>query len=143
MTVDREMFGYLNSKDVDRIPCEDLRNLDQIWLHHSNGKFDFSIQEKIYERRVGTNEKNQEAWRTFGDLVGWRKEGNWLNYSELTFNQEYSRVGHLPECISFLCEFSHIWIEGKSSNSTVSMAIDIELKEILNRFLSRIKTCTL
>jgi len=29
-------------------PCEDLRRLNDLWLHYSNGRFGFSVQKEIY-----------------------------------------------------------------------------------------------
>ncbi|MFM8300901.1 MAG: GUN4 domain-containing protein, partial [Microcystis aeruginosa] len=63
---------------IDEFPCEDLRTINQLWLHYSKGKFGFSVQKEIYESLGGTREYNEEVWRNFGDRVGWRKGGEWL-----------------------------------------------------------------
>jgi hypothetical protein len=85
----RESEGWLDVEDIDNFPCEDLRTIDQLWLHYSNGKFGFSVQKEIYESLGGTREYNEEVWKKFGDRIGWRKGGELLsNYSDLTFNLE-------------------------------------------------------
>jgi len=48
----REEKGWLNIKDIEKFPCEDLRTIDQLWVEYSNGSFGFSVQKRIY-RSVG------------------------------------------------------------------------------------------
>ncbi len=91
----RENEGWLDVDSIDNFPCEDLRTINQLWLNYSNGKFGFSVQKEIYESLGGTREYNQQVWESFGDHVGWRKEGNWLTYDKLTFNLNAPKA-HLP-----------------------------------------------
>jgi serine/threonine-protein kinase len=93
----REKEGWLDVKSVDIFPCADLRTIDQLWLKYSDGKFGFSVQKRIYKGLGGTREYNSDIWEKFGDKVGWRKEGNWLYYSDITFNKQ-APEGHLPQC---------------------------------------------
>lgn len=88
--------GWLGKEDIDNFPCEDLRTINQLWLHYSNGKFGFSVQKEIYESLGGTREYNEEVWEKFGDCVGWRKRGHWLWESNLTFNKFFAPKAHLP-----------------------------------------------
>jgi hypothetical protein len=76
----------LGIDDIHDFPCEDLRTINQLWLHYSNGKFGFSVQKEIYESLGGTRKYGQQVSEKFGDRVGWRKGGKWLEYTELTFN---------------------------------------------------------
>ena len=94
----KESEGWLDVKDIDNFPCEDLRTINQLWLHYSDGKFGFSVQKKIYESLGGTKKYNLEVWQNFADRIGWRKEGEgtWLIYSDLTFNLKLAPHGHLP-----------------------------------------------
>ncbi|MFM6516892.1 MAG: GUN4 domain-containing protein, partial [Microcystis panniformis] len=41
--------GWVDTTHIYNFPCEDLRTIDQLWLHYSNGKFGFSVQKEIYE----------------------------------------------------------------------------------------------
>lgn len=63
---------YLN-KDVNfqTISCECLQEIDQLWLQHSNGKFGFSVQKKIYKSLGRTKEYNEGILEAFGDRVSW------------------------------------------------------------------------
>ena len=88
--------GYLTVNDIDNFPCEDLRTINQLWLSYSEGKFGFSVQKEIYHRLGGTREYNREVWESFGDAVGWRQGGSWLNSKNLTFASIKAPSGHLP-----------------------------------------------
>jgi hypothetical protein len=88
-----EAFG---TEDIKTFSCEDLRIIDQLWLSASEGKFGFSVQKEIYESLGGTRDYNEEVWKKFGDRVGWRKGGNWLLYSDLTFNVNDAPKAQLP-----------------------------------------------
>lgn len=92
---DREKQGWLGDDDIKKFPCADLRTIDQLWVKYSNGHFGFSVQKRIYQSLGGTKKFDREIWEAFGDRVGWRKEGEWRLYSDLTFNLN-SPVGHLP-----------------------------------------------
>jgi hypothetical protein len=91
----RESEGYLRRSDAENFSCQDLRTIDKLWVKYSNGNFGFSVQKQIYQSVGGTKEYDYEVWKKFGDKVGWRKGGQWLNYSELTFSKEHYR-GRLP-----------------------------------------------
>jgi hypothetical protein len=101
----REREGWLRVEAIDNFPCEDLRTIDQLWLHYSNGKFGFSVQKEIYEsltkQRIYVYD--QKMWRKFSDCVGWRKGGifkewKWLSYEDydLTFEIDAAPKAHLP-----------------------------------------------
>ncbi len=96
--------GYLGVEDIDNFPCDDLRTIDQLWVHYSNGKFGFSVQKKIYVDELGgTRGYNEKLWYEFGDRVGWRTKGlfgigkEWKGYDDLIFDLlETTPIGHLP-----------------------------------------------
>ena len=87
-------------KDAENFSCQDLRTIDKLWVKYSNGNFGFSVQKQIYQSVGGTKEYDSKVWRKFGDKVGWRKGGQWLHYSELTFSKEHYR-GHLPWVLGY------------------------------------------
>lgn len=92
-----ESQEWLNVESIDNFPCEDLRTINKLWMHYSNGKFGFSAQKKIYESLGGTREYDIDIWENFCYHVGWRRE-DWLDYSQLTFDLELASQAHLP-CI--------------------------------------------
>ncbi|HIK30603.1 MAG TPA: GUN4 domain-containing protein [Oscillatoriales cyanobacterium M59_W2019_021] len=69
-------------------PCNDLKTIDRLWVHYSEGRFGFSVQKGIYTAV-------DRDYLQFGDRVGWRKEGEWLNYHHLQFDRDAPK-GHLP-----------------------------------------------
>ena len=91
----RESEGWLRVEDAKNFSCQDLGTIDKLWVKYSNGKFGFSVQKQIYLSLGGTKEYNRDVFEKFGDKVGWRKGGQWLSYSELTFDDKHY-VGHLP-----------------------------------------------
>lgn len=94
----REKEGYLDRESIENFPCEDLRTIDQLWVKYSQGRFGFSVQKKIWLSVGGKVDYDTEC--KLGDRCGWRKGGEWLNYSNLTFNKQ-APVGHLPVGGSF------------------------------------------
>ena len=89
--------GWLDESSIDNFPCEDLRTINQLWLHYSQGQFGFSIQKQIYESLGGTREYNIQVWEKFCDHVGWINGENW--YNQLIFDVELAPPGHLPCCV--------------------------------------------
>jgi hypothetical protein len=93
----REKEGYLTEENCKNFPKEELKIIDQLWVKYSNGKFGFSVQKQIWINCGGTpGVYNSDVYKKFADTVGWRKGGNWLSYSDLTFNTNVPYNGHLP-----------------------------------------------
>ncbi|MBC1193798.1 GUN4 domain-containing protein [Microcystis aeruginosa BLCCF158] len=96
----REKEGWLDEESVKKFSCEDLRMIDREWLDASGGQFGFSVQLAIYKQtgnRIGYYDI--KAWERFGDAVGWRVNGNWKKYPDLTWSTNApssAPKGHLP-----------------------------------------------
>jgi hypothetical protein len=96
----REKEGWLDEESVKKFSCEDLRMIDREWLNASGGQFGFSVQLAIYKQtgnRIGYYDI--KAWERFGDAVGWRVNGNWKKYPDLTWSTNApssAPKGHLP-----------------------------------------------
>ena len=83
---DREAEGSLRTEDVQNFSCEDLNIIDQLWLSNSDGKFGFSVQQQIYQSLGGTpGVYHPDIWKSLGNEVGWRRNEQWLRYSDLDF----------------------------------------------------------
>lgn len=98
----RQRVRWLRLKDIEQFPCDDLRAIDQLWVKHSNGKFGFSVQKKIWQQ-CGSPTAHDKQWEKFGEAVGWRSKGLmgmmwWKLYSELTFGTS-APTGHLPAVV--------------------------------------------
>lgn len=85
--------GYLNSKDIQCFPREDLRIIDQLWVKYSKGKFGFSVQKTIYAETGNPLDGKyyKESFKRFMHEVGWRD-------LELTFDTS-APIGHLPVAV--------------------------------------------
>ncbi|KEI68361.1 serine/threonine kinase [Planktothrix agardhii NIVA-CYA 126/8] len=101
----RTKEGFLVGID-NNFPCEDLRTIDQLWVKYSNGRFGFSVQQRIYKSLGGA--RKPLAWAEFCDIVGWRRvDGKWEEYKDLKFHQT-APVGHLPRQTGGIGYFSRV-----------------------------------
>jgi len=99
-------------KNIKSLPCQDLRNIDNLWVSYSRGQFGFSIQKEIWQTCTGkfVTQLNgflykQARFEKFGVVVGWRTAGlldntsglgaNWVFLDKITFNLG-SPKGQLP-----------------------------------------------
>ncbi len=86
-----------SDSDASKVSCKDINQIDELWRKYSNGRFGFSIQSSIYLETgnpLGKYDKN--AWRKFGDRVGWRVNGIWLESYEVLNLSLKAPKGHLP-----------------------------------------------
>ncbi|WP_258004440.1 GUN4 domain-containing protein [Cylindrospermopsis raciborskii] len=92
----RQSEGWLRVEDAEKFPCKELRTIDNLWLKYSQGKFGISVQQEIYKNLVNlVGGFKINYGDPFGDRVGWRKDGSWLDYSDLNFSLS-APTGHLP-----------------------------------------------
>ncbi|MFL0604091.1 GUN4 domain-containing protein [Cylindrospermopsis raciborskii] len=91
----RQSEGYLREEDAENFPCKELRTIDNLWLKYSKGKFGISVQQKIYKNLGGTKQFDGKVWESFGDRIGWRSGGSWLNNRDLNFSLS-APTGQLP-----------------------------------------------
>ncbi len=78
----RQEHRWMRGRDIERLPCKDLKIIDTLWAYYSQGEFGFSVQKKIWEE-LGSPTGEGEDWKRFGDRVGWRSEGSWSSRSEI------------------------------------------------------------
>jgi serine/threonine protein kinase len=79
---------YLKNSDIENLPCEDLRTIDQLWVKHSDGHFGFSVQKNIYN-------ETERDYPIFCNCVGWPIHEPANLESMLQFNLR-APLGHLP-----------------------------------------------
>lgn len=90
--------GYIFFSEVQFISAEDLHAIDTLWREHSNGKFGYSVQRRLWE-------KSRRDFTRFFIKVGWMKkldtEVEQFNYR--AFPDEFiwelnddTPEGHLP-----------------------------------------------
>lgn len=101
MSVNGLPYVALECGAIANLPCADLQTLDRLWLHHSQGKFGFSVQAKIWQQ-VGAQSGgfSIKTYYAFGDRLGWRKHEKgyltvWHEKRGITFSLS-APDGHLP-----------------------------------------------
>ncbi|XP_062182655.1 tetrapyrrole-binding protein, chloroplastic-like [Phragmites australis] len=90
--------GYVFFSEVQFISTEDLRAIDHLWREHSNGKFGYSVQRRLWE-------KSRRDFTRFFIKVGWMKklDTEIEQYNYRAFPDEFiwemkddTPEGHLP-----------------------------------------------
>ncbi|MEH1848108.1 MAG: AAA-like domain-containing protein [Nostoc sp.] len=103
---------YLDLTNVKNFNCNDLKQLDTLWVKNSKGYFGYSVQKKIYlasgnsldlDWKTGKWKNwNEKGYNDFTKRVGWKREdGEWRRYEELPMNLKggegvISMKGELP-----------------------------------------------
>ena len=97
LVVGRKKDDWIRDKELLNFPCDELCRIDRLWVKYSNKRFGFSVQKKIYLELGGRPDGkfSKEAWEKFGERVGWRVEGRWISYDQVTFDTK-APEGHLP-----------------------------------------------
>jgi hypothetical protein len=85
----REEEGWLDRKSIERFPCKDLLNIDNLWKTYSNERFGFSVQRRIWNAQ-------KRKYTKFCDHVGWREKGQLIDYPEEVDFSTSAPPGHLP-----------------------------------------------
>ncbi len=97
---DKDKKGWLSLKDILEFPCEDLDQIDKLWIGASDGQFGFSVQKEIWEELgKGTDNKTEYKLR---EKLGWyQKEYSKIPVLEDGVDSSAAPKGHLPfRCLS-------------------------------------------
>ncbi len=100
-TVGKEEGQWFDKEDLINFPCEDLKAIDGLWKTHSGGQFGFSVQKEIWVEVGGKldfskdEEAAIEAFEKMSNIIGWRKDSQYINYRDVTFDTSAPK-GHLP-----------------------------------------------
>jgi hypothetical protein len=80
---------WLYFTEVDNLPVTDLQTVDRLWQFHSEGKFGFSVQRKIW---ISVGKDFTKLWTK----IQWKDGNNWTRYpNEFIWNLS-APEGHLP-----------------------------------------------
>jgi hypothetical protein len=114
----RQKNGWLTAKDIEKFSCSDLCMIDRLWVEASQGNFGFTVQRNIWLNVYGERGKfDRETFRNFGDVVGWRIDGNWLRDYYQIFNfPEVLPKGRLPSLRFPHAEGGTRWFETWQDN---------------------------
>ncbi len=127
----RTRAGGINTRAIkEKISCEEIRNIDELWQKYSEDKFGLSIQVSIYLETGNNLERyNPQSYQIFGDRLGWRKARIWKKYEQLNFSQDAPK-GHLPVAI-------------REPEVTVNIPEFMITKRLRRVLYSRVKECGL
>ncbi|RCJ24322.1 hypothetical protein A6770_28570 [Nostoc minutum NIES-26] len=93
--IGKSYWNEVYKEDILNFSCQAFHKIDRLWQQYSHGYFGFSVQQSIWNEISG--QVDYETEKRLGDRLGWRKEGNWLNYDQLTFKlSSTTPMGHLP-----------------------------------------------
>ncbi len=93
--IGKSYWNEVYREDINNFSCKDLEIINQLWEEYSHGYFGFRVQQSIWSEMGG--KVDYETEKRLGDRLGWRKEGNWLDYEQLTFKlSPMTPMGHLP-----------------------------------------------
>ncbi|MBD2561220.1 MULTISPECIES: GUN4 domain-containing protein [Nostoc] len=138
----KNYWNEVYKEDIDNFPCQELHTIDQLWDQYSYGYFGFSIQQTIWSEMGG--KVDYETEKRLGDRLGWRKEGKWLDYEQLTFKlSPMTPMGHLPAKWLHYDQESFD-LSPKSSTEHLSMGawrVKSWLVWQMHLFFSRVKNC--
>ncbi|MEH2374396.1 GUN4 domain-containing protein [Nostoc sp.] len=91
----KNYWNEVYKEDILNFSCQAFYTIDGLWQEYSHGYFGFSVQQSIW-KEIGA-QVDYETEKRLGDRLGWRKEGNWLDYNQLTFKlSPTTPMGHLP-----------------------------------------------
>lgn len=91
----RNYWNEVYKEDILNFSCQAFDKIDQLWQQYSHSYFGFSVQQSIWNEIGG--QVDYETEKKLGDRLGWRKEGHWLDYDQLTFKlSPTTPMGHLP-----------------------------------------------
>ncbi|MBE8967337.1 GUN4 domain-containing protein [Nostocales cyanobacterium LEGE 12452] len=135
-------WNEVYKEDILNFSCQAFHKIDRLWQQYSHGYFGFSVQQSIWNEIGG--QIDYETEKRLGDRLGWRKEGNWLNYDQLTFKlSPTTPMGHLP--VKWLHYDQNILdVPSHSSTTPLSMAawrVGSWLVWQMHLFFTRAKTC--
>ncbi|KYC42742.1 hypothetical protein WA1_15505 [Scytonema hofmannii PCC 7110] len=138
----RNDWNEVYKEDISNFSCKALHTIDRLWQQYSRGYFGFSIQQSIWNEIGG--QVDYETEKRLGDRLGWRKEGIWLEYDQLTFNlSPMIPMGHLP--VKWLHYDQNIFdLSLNSSAEPLSMGawrVGSWLVWQMHLFFSRVKIC--
>ncbi|MBG1240518.1 GUN4 domain-containing protein, partial [Nostoc sp. NZL] len=138
----KNYWNEVYKEDIDNFSCQELHTIDKLWDQYSYGYFGFSIQQTIWSEMGG--QVDYETEKRLGDRLGWRKEGKWLDYEQLTFKlSPMTPMGHLPAKWLHYDQESFD-LSPKSSTEHLSMGawrVKSWLVWQMHLFFSRVKTC--
>ena len=105
---DRE-GNYLDLDSLSNFSCKRLKDIDSLWVQHSNWNFGFRVQKQIWEEtgNVGITDKwtkkDEENYQNFASRIGWispfgsRRDSTGSSRIGITLRIREENRGYYPE----------------------------------------------
>ena len=94
-----ETYEALRPENWQYFPCKDLRLIDQLWTHYSNGRFGLSVQFRIYQELGGNMDalaaQNTELIRSLRQKTGRSANNRLSDWEQQDFSLS-APIGSLP-----------------------------------------------
>ncbi|MDZ8256885.1 AAA-like domain-containing protein [Nostoc sp. ChiQUE01b] len=155
-----ETEGNLDLTNIKNFSCNELKQLDTLWVNNSKGYFGYSVQKKIYLATGNSLDfdwekgewKNwsEKGYNDFTKRVGWKgQDGEWRRYEELPMNLKdeggvsISKKGELP-----LREVTTVILKETVWDNAIWRRSSLDAEETANSykghllFLQRLVNCT-
>ncbi|WP_445627762.1 GUN4 domain-containing protein [Nostoc sp. DSM 114167] len=138
----KNYWNEVYKEDIDNFCCQDIYTIDELWEQYSYGYFGFSVQQTIWSEMGG--QVDYETEKRLGDRLGWRKEGNWLDYEQLTFKlSPMTPMGHLPaKWLHYDRHSSDLSLSSTEHLSMGAWRVKSWLVWQMHLFFSRTKICS-
>lgn len=122
----RDKEGWLRPQDVESFSPQSLSAIDQLWNKHSDGRFGFSAQSRIW-RNLGCNSSASIFTQTisenqFGQSVHWRVGNVWLSPWDLFKYDFQTPQGSLPR--EYIFALSGWWSYSKGWTGYLLLRFD-------------------
>jgi chromosome segregation ATPase len=91
-----EEQGWLDDGRIKQFPRHDLHIINNLWVQYSEGKFGFSIQQRISQ--------SKKDYKHFAYKLGWignLANSEWIKYEDYNFTLDAPK-GHLPSTSKLL-----------------------------------------
>lgn len=94
--------GWLDAGAAEHLPCGDIVYIDLLFSQASGGKFGFAAQREVLDALPVPRDDGKglsatfERLVAFGEAVGWRRDGHWITYDDMSFSPATAPKGHLP-----------------------------------------------
>lgn len=105
--VNKERHSLITEKDLSKLDCSIIYDIDRLWRKYSDNKFGFIVQHVIWNTL--NNQSNKFDLHILAESVGWRSNDKWLDYNQFTFSLEEAKEGHLPS-FGYNMQPLHDWI---------------------------------
>lgn len=116
--------SYLDINHYQCLPLQDLAIIDGLWAYYSNGLFGFSAQCNLFIKLCPQRQMNVQQWQKLGDLLGWRKNQQWVNSPNDLIVSLDAPNGQFP----FLSYWQGVWLGGFMEGQSA------RLIALMNRF---------